>query len=99
MIKKVKKIKIEHKWKVFSVFVLFTTVLWFLNALNKEYVTEVKIPVEFILPENRAIIADLPEKFTANVQGVGYNILKYQFRKNIIPLKIELLSAQSYNFV
>ncbi|MBN2664092.1 MAG: YbbR-like domain-containing protein [Bacteroidales bacterium] len=99
MINKLKNIKIGKKWQVFSVFVFFTGVLWFLNALNQEYTTEIKIPVNFYnMPHNKANVSELPKNFMATVKAYGYNILKFQLKKNFVPLKIDLSEVQFNHF-
>ncbi len=90
-----KKNKVAKRWQIFSVFVFFSTILWFLNALNQEYTTKISIPVRFYnFPENKANISDLPKNFTATVKSYGYNIFKYQLRKNFTPVKIDLSDAK-----
>lgn len=88
------KFKINIKWKIFSIFVFFSVILWFLNALNQKYVTDVAVPVTFILPENKANIAKIPKNITVTVKTFGYNIIEYQLKKNFIPTKIDLSKAQ-----
>lgn len=93
----INRFKIGKKWQIFSVFVFFTTILWFLNALNQEYSTDIKVPVHFYnLPQNKANIADLPKNFTATVKAYGYNILKFQLKKNFTPLRIDLSDVQFF---
>ena len=97
MISRLKDIKIGKNWQVFSIFVFFTGVLWFLNALNQQYITEIKIPVSFYnLPRNKANVSELPKSFIATVKAYGYNILKFQLKKNFVPLKIDLSEVQFY---
>ncbi len=95
MKKELKNIKINKKYQIFSVFVFFTTILWFLNALNQEYTTDINVPVNFYnLPPNKANIAELPNKLTVTVKAFGYNIFKYQLKKNFVPLRINLAEIQ-----
>jgi len=98
-IKNIRNIKIGKKWQIFSVFVFFSTILWFLNALNQEYTTDIKVPVVFFnLPPNRANIAELPKNFTVTINAYGYNILKYQLKNKFTPLKIDLSEARFFKY-
>ena len=53
------------------------------------------MPVSFYnLPLNKANIAELPNKLTVTVKAFGYNIFKYQLKKNFAPLRINLNEIQ-----
>ena len=89
-----KKIKINKNLSVFSFFVLFATIIWFLNELNQEYDTEISLPVTYYnMPVNKANISNLPEKFVVFVTAYGYDIIKYQLKKTFIPTKIDVQSS------
>ncbi len=88
---KFRNIKINKKTKVFSFFVLISAILWFLNALNQEYTTEIKIPVNFVnFPKDKANTSKLPTEFIATVKANGNEIFKYQLKSKFIPFKIDL---------
>ena len=94
MIKKFRNIKFKKKWGVFSIFVLLTFVLWFFNALNKEYTSELTIPVEYYnMPKGKANISELPNNLIVIVKTFGYNIMKYELKKNFIPFEVDLSST------
>ena len=94
MIKKIRKIKINKKWGVFSIFVFFSLVLWFLNALNQEYTTDISVPVDYYnIPKGKANTSELPNDLLIAVKAYGYNILKYELKKNFVPFKVDLSSS------
>lgn len=91
-----KKIKISKNLGIFLIFVLFATIIWFLNTLNKEYNTDIKLPVIYYnMPQDKVNISNLPEEFTVSIKAYGYDILKYQLKKNFIPTKLDI---GSYKF-
>ncbi len=86
-----KVFKINKNLINFSVFVLFATVLWFLNAMNKQYQTEIMLPVSFVnMPKNKANISDLPDEVTLLVKAKGYDIIKHQLGRNFMPIKFDI---------
>ncbi len=90
--KKLKKIKISKNLLVFSIFVLIATILWFLNALEKNYTTSIILPVEFYgYPTNTINISHKRvNSLKLNIKGKGFDIMRFQFKKHILPLKIDL---------
>ncbi len=93
--KTLKKIKIGKKTRVFMVFVILTSILWFLNALNQEYVTDIKVKVVYYnFPKDKSNISELPKNFTVSVKAYGYEIFKYQLKRKFVPLKIDLNSGK-----
>jgi hypothetical protein len=64
-------------------------VIWFFNAMNKEYTTQIKYPVHFNFDEERLTsIGELPEKLKVNVTGQGWNLLKRSLYYNVKPVEI-----------
>jgi hypothetical protein len=89
--KNIRNVKIGKKTRVFLFFVFLTTILWFLNALNQEYITDIKIKVSYYnFPRNKSNISELPKNFTVSVKAYGYEIFKYQLKRKFVPLKIDL---------
>lgn len=90
-----KKIKISKNLGIFSIFVLFATIIWFLNTLNQEYNTDIKLPVTYYnMPQGKVNISNLPEEFNVSVKAYGYDIMKYQLKKNFIPSKLDIGSSK-----
>ena len=66
----------KKKIAVFSVFIVIATIFWFLNALNREYITNIKYPVQFYnIPKNISPSVNVPQEFTVNVKAYGFDIL------------------------
>lgn len=57
-------------------------ILWLLNAFNKDYSTELELPVAFTnVPDNRVAVSPLPDKFNVNVKAEGWQLLRAYFGK------------------
>jgi YbbR domain-containing protein len=72
--------------------VIGTTTFWFLNALNKEYTTDLRYPVTFNYDNDSAVLVkDFPEYIEVNVSGGGWELLRKTiwFNKNSLVIPIE----------
>ncbi|MBN2778895.1 MAG: hypothetical protein JXR36_14755 [Bacteroidales bacterium] len=75
---------------VFLVFFVISAFLWFLNAINKEYTTDLSLPyIIKNLPKNMSIPEDYKEELTISVSGHGYNLLREEIEKIKLPLIID----------
>lgn len=93
------KFKINKKFIYFIIFLILSFILWFLNALNRDYTTNLNLPVTFYnFPKNKANITELPSYFIISVKANGFDIVKYEFNKNFNPIKIDLSSSHFYKF-
>jgi hypothetical protein len=73
------KIKINRKFLIYLFFLLISIILWYLNALSKDYVTYIDYPVKYEnFPKGKALISDLPESLSLKVKGTGFSIVKYK---------------------
>lgn len=105
MIKRVKeylnsiisKPKISEKYLTFSVFVILSTVLWFLNALENEYVTEINYKIEFFnFPDDKIIISDSDININAKVSATGYDIIGNLNKNESIKLNLKKYAIKYY---
>lgn len=86
-----KKFKIDKKVFIFSFFLLISTVFWFLNALNKEYITDVNYPVRYEnFPSDKSLIGQLPDNLRLKVNAFGFTILQYKLSLSLVPLVIDI---------
>lgn len=87
----IKKKLFNRDVAVFSFFLLLSFIFWFINALSKNITGTVKYPVRYInFPENLALVNELPDKLSLEVQGPGYSILKSRISGNKTPLVIDV---------
>lgn len=77
--------------KIFLVFLLFSTILWFLNALDGEYIAEISYPVEFTnFPEDKVLTSEKIESINLQISAYGYDILSLKTKFSLNPLKIDI---------
>ena len=91
------KAKIDQKVIIFIIFLFISTIFWFLNALSREYSTDIRYPVRYInFPSDKILVNDLPSHFNLLVKSYGYNILKYKLRSN---RKRIIINVKSYPII
>lgn len=74
-----KKVKSNKRILIFFFFVLLSSFIWLLNNLEKEYFTQISIPVRFYnYPKSKIQLAPLPEQITVTVFGRGFSLLRYK---------------------
>ncbi len=89
---KEEKVRLNQRLLIFFFFLVLSTFIWLLNALDKEYVTEINYPVSYFnFPEDKIETLDLPEYFTLRIEASGYLLLKQKIGKSIYPLQIDIL--------
>lgn len=77
--------------RIFLIFVFASSILWFFNKLNQEFVSQLEIPVTYInFPPNRSNVSQLPQNFVASVKANGYDLLKFEFKKQFSQVAIDL---------
>lgn len=99
---KIKKLLNNRNIPVFFLFFLIATLLWFLNTLNKEYTTEIQIPIRYSnIPEEKLLSQDYTRSVRVIFSGHGYNILRIKLERFNIPIQVNLnrhrLNQTSYN--
>lgn len=79
---------------VFSFFLLLSFIFWYINALGKNITGSVNFPVRYInFPENLALVNELPDRLSLELEGTGYSILKARISGNKTPLIIDVDNA------
>ncbi len=77
----------KRKMLVFSFFLVIAIIIWLLNALSKDYTTEIKYPVTYSkLPQDKVLISEVPDHLVLKVNGHGYALLSYHFSNRPIPI-------------
>ncbi|MDD2634418.1 MAG: hypothetical protein PHW82_02850 [Bacteroidales bacterium] len=81
---------------VFLVFFIIAAFLWFLNAINKEYTTDLSLPYKIEnLPQNMSLAEDTDDELLINLSGHGYNLLREEIERIKLPLIIDIKSKKS----
>jgi len=85
------KNKINKEYLTLLFFIIIATFLWFINALNKDYIAEISYPVKFINNNKKLIlISKFPKSLNLTVKTDGYTILKNNLSFNTIPIIINI---------
>jgi len=81
----------NRNWKAVSLCVFAATIFWFFNALNKNYTTNINLPLVFDYDHEKYIpIRPLPEAVRFNVTGVGWNLFRRSAGLKVVPLVVPL---------
>ncbi len=81
------KVKLTRRLSIFVFFVLVSVLLWFINALGKDYNTELSYPVRYVnMPRNKILVNNPPDQLIITVNGYGYTLLRYKLGARELPL-------------
>ena len=78
--------------KIVILCIIGATIIWFLSALNKNYTTVIRCPIELDYASEGTIeVINPPKNVQVNVSGVGWDLLKQTltFRSNPLLIPIE----------
>ena len=79
---------------MFSFFLLLSFIFWFLNAFSKEMTGRIDYPVRYFnFPEDRALVNELPDYLSLQVNGPGYSIVQTKVGGRREHLNIDLDKA------
>jgi hypothetical protein len=86
---KIRSIKFNQNLMSFGFFLLVAALFWFFNALNKEYNTDLIVPVRYInLPDNKLQVGESENSIKVNISAFGYQIIDYK-TSTINPVLID----------
>lgn len=95
-IKKLRDVRLNKNIITYSVCVTIASILWFLNALNKDYSAEISYPVKYInLPEGKYLVTQLPSRLLLDVKAKGFALLGHKIRTSFLPITFNLESYQN----
>lgn len=79
----------------YGICVLIASILWFLNALNKEYTSEISYPVKYTdFPKGKYLVSELPSSIQLEVRAKGFALLGHHIRTSFLPI---IFNLNSYN--
>ncbi|MFN8257312.1 MAG: hypothetical protein U0W24_16580 [Bacteroidales bacterium] len=82
--------KLNREILIFGFFLFLSFTFWFFNALNKDYTTEITIPVEYTnVPENKFLFEKQPVQLKVRVNSNGYQLMNYK-TTHTKPINIDL---------
>jgi len=94
-----RKIKVDEKVVIFVFFLVFTSLLWYLNKLNKEYTIDLNYHVRYLnLPSDRVFAGDKRAMVTVKVRAHGYTLLKFKMSSVLVPLNVDLSQVKLHRY-
>ncbi len=83
---------------MFSIFLLISVFIWFLNALGRNYTAQIEYPLVYTdIPEDRVFVGDLPENLDLRINALGYALLRYKVLKKPVPVSFKISSYRMNN--
>jgi len=77
----------------YGICVIIATVLWFLNALNKEYTTEITYPVKYTdFPKGKLLVSEPPKEIALTIKAHGFALLRYSISTSFLPIVLNVNS-------
>lgn len=81
----------RKNWRAVTLCVFAATVFWVFNALNKNYTTNINLPLQFDYDEEKYIaVRPLPQAIRFNVTGLGWNLFRRSAGLRVPPLVVPL---------
>lgn len=77
---------------------IIAATLWFLNALNNNYVTQVIYPINFRYDSTHfQLKPPIPKYLKLNISGQGWKILRHNLKVNSRPINCKISKDQTIN--
>lgn len=78
---------------LFSIFLMISVFIWLLNALGRNYTSEIEYPLVYTdIPEDRVFVGDPPENLDLRINALGYALLRYKVLKKPVPISFKVSS-------
>ncbi len=85
------KLQFRKKILLFSIFLMISFFIWFMNALGKNYTAQIEFPLVYTdIPEERVFLGDLPENLDLRINAVGYALLRYKVLMKPVPISFKV---------
>lgn len=82
--------RLNRRSVAFLLCLLLSALFWLLTSLSKEYVDQIKIPVEYVgLPDELLMANDPAQTVTAEVRGIGFELLWNWAKTGDVKLTIQ----------
>lgn len=95
--KKLKNIRLNRNIVTYLICVAIASILWLLNALNKEYSADITYPIRYInLPEGKYPVAKLPSQLLLEVKAKGFTLLGHSIRTSFLPITFNVSTYSSH---
>ncbi|WP_294140730.1 YbbR-like domain-containing protein [uncultured Sanguibacteroides sp.] len=95
LFKERKHLHLKRNIITYGVCLIIATVLWFLNTLNKEYVTQITYPIRYTdMPKGKLLVSELPQEMTLEIRAHGFALLRYKIGTSFLPI---VFNVNSYS--
>lgn len=95
--KKLKNIHLNRNIVTYLICVAIASILWLLNALNKEYSADITYPIRYInLPEGKYPVTKLPTQLLLEVKAKGFTLLGHSIRTSFLPITFNVSTYSSH---
>ena len=92
-----RNIRIDRNILSYIICVIIAAILWFLNALNKEYTSEISYPVRYTdFPKGKYPVSSLPSTITLEVKAKGFTLVGYRISTSFLPISLDINSYSNY---
>lgn len=82
----------------YGICVVIASILWFLNALNKEYTSKITYPVKYTdFPQGKFLVSDPPQNISLEVKANGFTLLAYRLRTSFRPIVVNINSYSKHS--
>ena len=80
-------LRIDRNIITYLICVVIATILWFLNALNKDYTAVISYPVKYVnMPQGKHLVTDLPSTLSLEVRAKGFALLGHRISTSFLPI-------------
>lgn len=92
------RIHIDGNILTYMICVVIAAILWFLNALNKDYTSEISYPVKYTdFPQGKYLVSSLPETITLEVKAKGFALLGYRISTSFLPMTLDVNAYSNHS--
>lgn len=96
-VKITKKLHIDRNLFTYLICVIIATILWFLNALNKDYIADISYPVKYVnLPKGKYFVSDPPKTLVLEVKAKGFALLGHRASTSFLPITFNVNSYSNH---
>jgi len=76
---------------MFSVFLVISAAIWMLNALSKNYTSDIEYPLVYTdFPEERVFVGEMPGHLDLQINAHGYALLRYKLFRKPVPISFKI---------
>ena len=85
------KLQSRKRILLFSVFLLVSASIWFLNALSENYTSVLEYPLVYTdFPEDKVFVGELPGHLDLQINAHGYALIRYRMFRKPVPISFDV---------